>query len=65
MVGFGVGLGVVGFGVGEGVGRCDGFGVGLAVGLGVEQHSPRTLQLLAGITLGSSPDAQQAQHSKH
>ena len=39
----------------EVVGRWVGFLVGEAVGLGVEQHSPRTLQELEGIMSGSSP----------
>ena len=53
-VGFGVGCGVVGDAV---VGRCVGFLVGETVGLGVEQHSPRTLHELDGIVSGSSPVA--------
>ena len=51
VVGFGVGCGVVGAAV---VGRSVGFLVGETVGLGVEQHSPRTLQELDGIVSGSS-----------
>ena len=49
-----MGLGVVGAAV---VGRCVGFLVGEAVGLGVEQHSPLTLQESEGIMSGSSPVA--------
>ena len=37
------------------VGRCVGFFVGETVGLGVEQHSPRTLQEFDGMMPGSSP----------
>ena len=51
-VGLGVGCGVVGADV---VGRCVGFLVGETVGLGVEQHSPRTLHELDGMTSDSSP----------
>ena len=49
-----MGCGVVGDAV---VGRCVGFLVGETVGLGVEQHSPRTLHELDGIVSGSSPVA--------
>ena len=71
VVGLGVGLGVVGLGVGRGVvgaavvGRWVGFFVGETVGLGVEKHSPRTLQELSSMTDASSPVEKQEQHSTH
>jgi hypothetical protein len=63
-VGRGVGRSVGG-GVGFGVGCLVGARVGRFVGLGVEQHSPRTLHEFEGILLGSSPLLKHAQHSTH
>ena len=51
--------------MGNGVGLLVGLRVvGETVGLGVEQHSPRTLHELDGIS-DKSPEAKQEQHSGH